>query len=522
MKIAILLSALFASFAVNAAAPEECDSDNFAYQIGEQEISINHCYFRITKDGRHFDRDLLAGKQYVGIYDFTHGRWLLDPVHLTVKAFQKDQFLIADHGERSYRYFDLKSRTFTKSNISGTISFPYASGNKQGWSVFELDGDSTHIGLYNFRDGSIYKTLNNVDKDIDGGGGAQPIKPIYTAREGGYIVRQIRPDGSKFYKVYSDSAEELTGEIDASRVYPFSMSIAGGSSNSGSSYAFFEKVDDKRNLFWPIFFDDTTYLKRPDNVLGIRIDEAPPNLNKFNRLTEYIVEFSDSPYLGYSRGTLPENLADRLAFLSDQTRKLVGSEWVDLPTPLVTGTHYLPKKRIYVFENRIELPYLKKNFKDKAELQAFLDDRQKNIETLAADAKREYDQSKQASAAKQKANQADKALTVQEFIERMHRVGPNTSSLRAFHYDVGVYCKYRGPRCSTYQAQYRALENSSNQANELANQQRINSYASGGEGAPAVGTRAPSETTERYNAAVRSAAEKERIRIRDEQWRKKK
>lgn len=83
-----------------------------------------------------------------------------------------------------------------------------------------------------------------------------------------------------------------------------------------------------------------------------------------------------------------------------------------------------------------------------------------------------------------------------------------------------MYCQYRGPRCSSYQAQYRALESSRNQASELANQQRINNYVNGGSGVATGGTREASGSTERYNAAVKRAAEKERVR-RDEQWQKR-
>ncbi|WP_418320471.1 hypothetical protein [Piscinibacter sakaiensis] len=522
MKNFFILASLWAACAVAvAAAPTECDKEKFDYQVDGRDISINHCYFKVAQDGRHFDQEMKAGRQYVGIYDFTNREWLLEPVHKSVTTFQKDRFLTLGHDERFYRYYDLKTKAFSNSNISRIVPYPYAAGDKHVWSVFELDGDSTHIGLYNFRDGSIYKSLKNVDKDI-GGGEARPIKPVYTAREGGYIVRQVRPDGSKYYKAYSDAAEELTGEIDAARVYPFAISIREGRNAIGSSYVFFEKVDENRKLFWPIFFDDTTLLKRPDNLRGIRVDHTEPSLSRFSGLDEFIIEFSDSRYLGYQKASIPEDIGDRIAFFSDQSRKLVDAELVDLPTPLVTGAHFTSKRRILVFEDRIELPHLKKSFKSRPELQAFLDDRLANIEKLAADEKREHEKSMQAFAARQKEKEkANKPMTAQEFIERMHQHGPSTESLQAFYYDVGVYCQYRGPRCSAYQAQYRAMENSRNQASELANQRRINSYASGGGGGASASTRAPSESTERYNAAVKRAADKERDRVRDEQWKKR-
>jgi TPR repeat protein len=67
----------------------------------------------------------------------------------------------------------------------------------------------------------------------------------------------------------------------------------------------------------------------------------------------------------------------------------------------------------------------------------------------------------------------------QAFIARIDREGPSMASLADFHYDVGVYCQYQGPRCGYWQGQYQQMERNWNNRAAALNQQRLwNVYSS--------------------------------------------
>lgn len=69
----------------------------------------------------------------------------------------------------------------------------------------------------------------------------------------------------------------------------------------------------------------------------------------------------------------------------------------------------------------------------------------------------------------------------QVFIDRIHRDGPDRSSLMAFSVDVGNYCKAGGPRCHDYTVQARQMERQQNARAESANTQRLwDVYSKGG------------------------------------------
>jgi uncharacterized protein len=59
------------------------------------------------------------------------------------------------------------------------------------------------------------------------------------------------------------------------------------------------------------------------------------------------------------------------------------------------------------------------------------------------------------------------------FIDHIDRYGPDTTDFGTFHYDVQVYCIYRGPNCQTWQVRARQFRDERNAAAEAANLRRI-------------------------------------------------
>lgn len=66
------------------------------------------------------------------------------------------------------------------------------------------------------------------------------------------------------------------------------------------------------------------------------------------------------------------------------------------------------------------------------------------------------------------------------FVDHIDRYGPDTTDSGTFHYDVSVYCIYRGPNCSTWQARARQFQDARNREAEAANMRRIWGLYSGG------------------------------------------
>jgi len=76
------------------------------------------------------------------------------------------------------------------------------------------------------------------------------------------------------------------------------------------------------------------------------------------------------------------------------------------------------------------------------------------------------------------------APEVQAFFDKIHRQGPDRSSLQAFTYDVAKYCKWGGPRCTELSVEARRMQTQQNAEAETANMMRIwNSYGQSDDGA---------------------------------------
>ncbi|HEX7707984.1 MAG TPA: tetratricopeptide repeat protein, partial [Thermoanaerobaculia bacterium] len=61
----------------------------------------------------------------------------------------------------------------------------------------------------------------------------------------------------------------------------------------------------------------------------------------------------------------------------------------------------------------------------------------------------------------------------QAVIERMHRDGPDRSSVEKFTYDVAVYCKFGGPRCHEFSIAARRFQQEHNASADAANMARL-------------------------------------------------
>lgn len=59
------------------------------------------------------------------------------------------------------------------------------------------------------------------------------------------------------------------------------------------------------------------------------------------------------------------------------------------------------------------------------------------------------------------------------FVEHVDRYGPSTADVHSFHYDVNVYCIYRGPNCSTWRRRAQEFQDAWNARAEAANMRRI-------------------------------------------------
>jgi TPR repeat protein len=90
----------------------------------------------------------------------------------------------------------------------------------------------------------------------------------------------------------------------------------------------------------------------------------------------------------------------------------------------------------------------------------------------------------------------------QAFIDRIHRDGPDRSSLMAFNVDVGNYCKAGGPRCHEYTVQARQLERQHNAGAESANMQRLWNVYSKGSGVSDAEARARSECMRKKTESI--------------------
>ncbi len=70
-------------------------------------------------------------------------------------------------------------------------------------------------------------------------------------------------------------------------------------------------------------------------------------------------------------------------------------------------------------------------------------------------------------------NQIAPHIMEARFVDHIDRYGPDTTDVGTFHYDVSVYCIYRGPNCSTWQARAARFQRDWNSAAEAANMRRI-------------------------------------------------
>lgn len=59
------------------------------------------------------------------------------------------------------------------------------------------------------------------------------------------------------------------------------------------------------------------------------------------------------------------------------------------------------------------------------------------------------------------------------FVDHIDRYGPSTADVHSFHYDVNVYCIYRGPNCSTWRRRAQEFQDAQNARAEAANMRRI-------------------------------------------------
>lgn len=67
-----------------------------------------------------------------------------------------------------------------------------------------------------------------------------------------------------------------------------------------------------------------------------------------------------------------------------------------------------------------------------------------------------------------------------QFVDHIDRFGPDMTDPGTFHFDVSVYCIYRGPNCQTWRARYQEFEGRWNRRAERINMARIWGVYTGG------------------------------------------
>lgn len=70
-------------------------------------------------------------------------------------------------------------------------------------------------------------------------------------------------------------------------------------------------------------------------------------------------------------------------------------------------------------------------------------------------------------------NQIAPHIMEAQFVDHIDRYGPDTTDVGTFHYDVSVYCIYRGPNCQAWRVRARQFQNARNSEAELANMRRL-------------------------------------------------
>lgn len=514
--------------------PKDCIGDTERYETNKEVLKINHCYFQPLKETDYNGEKLKPSQKYVGIYDYTNDKWLLDPIYVHIFHLRNNITFVKKLGDKNYSIINLLDKKLTPTEFSDPVDIYYCPygiclGRE---SVFQLNGDQSHIALYDYNTGEIYKKIDHVDSAISLGD-KKILQPYYTSKDGGLIIRRVRENGSKYYQVYSSKGEPLSHEMEAANVYPFRVGFEQDLNKYNEGYkvaeVFFEKINSKEDLYWPIFFDSTQYLKKPENHKGYKFYTAlaDPNAEDsrwFREFGIWIAEFKDSKYITNQSWLMPIDINERYKHLSMQDdKKLLEVYYIEYTyVSNQDGSVSRGRRMFHEFEDRVEDISEKKVYPNKKALLSFLDQHEKNVPTLVAEGKNNAIRIKAWDQRAAEIKRNNSIQTRDEFIERIHKNGPNPTSLQTYYYDVGVYCKYNGPRCSTYQQNYRNLENSSNRSNELANQKRLNDlYNSQSAGGSLRRNGIVQDVEDLNTKAVNSAKEKERVRVRDEQWKKK-
>lgn len=513
----------------NANRPQKCDRNNFDEYLGNRKVLLSYCYFSPPADGMYFGEKLEAKNKYTGLYNYTNETWLIDPVYDEVISSVNQNVFLKKYNEKTFVQLNLDTKHVTPTEFTVFIEVPRSWDNSENDRIelWGLDEGVTKIAFVDYKTGEIYNKIDNVDGEIEiDSKRDRALAPYFSSFSRGYLIRRVRKNGSKYYQVYSKKGEPLSHEINAKNVYPFYVTGTMGTAITYQrSRVFFEKVGN--DLYWPIFFNETEYLKKPANFKGLRFERShlPTNddPNWFREFKVFVGEFSGSKDLSYSDGKIQFQLALRLEGLLNQKDKPKLRDYYYVDYPELYTEIRMVKYPVFEYADRVEVPKLSPTFKNRSELNQYLANQLKTAPSHIAKRKQFREDVKQRRAEAIKNGTYVPAQTPQEaFIERIHKYGPNPTSLQTYYYDVGVYCRYKGPRCASYQQTYRNMENSSNSANELANQRRLNDvYNKSNSSSSGIGSSYGQATTDRYNSAVKSAAEKERVRVRDEQWKKK-
>lgn len=524
----LLLLGLIACSSVSK-KPEDCAKNSFDHDVGGKTHKLRICHRKEAKpfemDGEKFEAD----RTYSGLYDDGEGEWLLLPKYGDILVSREEYAMVKKYGQKNYTIIELATKKETPSSFSDHIKLRHSIYQHLGTfnNLYELDGDPKKVAIYDFETWEIFKTFDDLDSPIQVGKDLE-LLPYYTSIDGGFIFRRVRSDGSKFYQVYSSQGEPISPEFDASKVFPFHLKYEQTPYKHKYDYdevwVFFEKVDDKKDLYWPIFFDDTRYMARPSNFKGFRKYE--PITSEPNRIfPDYgplFGEFTDSKYLSDIGWRLPVDLDERFKAL---TKKTDEKKFLDYEVLTYQGVSFdsisTLRKRVYYYEDRVEVPLDKKTYKNKAELLAEIKELEKDLPTKLKVAKAAIEKRKVEEYESKKAKNENSLAAKKEFIDYIHKNGPNPTSLQTYYYDVGVYCKYGGPRCSSYQQAYRNMENGANMAAETRRMQVYNEQLNArSTAAPLKKSGIAQEAKDRFNSAVKHASDKEKKRVSDERMRK--
>ena len=483
---------------------ENCKySAAFTKSISGKKNSLKVCSYEKDKKARIYHK---------GIYNQTTKKWLLESRYSDIVFFNGNRALVRESSKQPYQFFDLDTLQLTPTDITGIRKIKTNDNNTAySASIYYRNNKTTQIALIDPWSGQIRKKIDNADEWKYGS------RPFFTSVGGGYAIRQVHADGSKHFYFYGESGQELRPPLSADNVVPTTIYIKSAKNPKWQDKmtTLVEVVDADKELFWPLFFDRQSYLKKPENLKGFLVRQKNPRAAKKNiSLTQLLGVYKNQKYLSYHNVVFPRPLHQRLDFLKQPSLKQGLTEVKRVATGGDSST------LLYIFENGIQPAGINQIFANEELAMAAINKKNNEKKTLSAQQKKDYEnRQKVINQQKQAAYEAQRKEQ-QRFINHIHKYGPNPQSTSTYSYDVALYCNYKGPKCHSYRMLARKYERDQNARNEMRNMQRLYRVYNKNPVAPGSQSQMGQAAEGRFKKAVRRAKQQDRERKEAESWKR--